>query len=175
MVNTAVAMQRTKGPTALKIVEPEQLFGQIQQTFDTIARRAFEIFDGSGRSPGRHLEHWFRAESELLHPIHIDVAENDEQLIIRAEMPGFNANELQVSLDARRLTITGKREKQEDNKKRRKPLYREYCSDQLLRVIDLPTEVDRENVTATLKDGILELVLQKAAPAKNIPVEAKTA
>ena len=53
MADTGVAIQRTKGPTSLKIVEPEQLFGQIQQTFDTIARRAFEIFDGSGRSLGQ--------------------------------------------------------------------------------------------------------------------------
>jgi HSP20 family protein len=169
MPERGAAIQRTQTSTALKIVEPEKLFDQIEQTFNAIARRAFEIFDESGRILGRDLENWFRAESELVHPIHIEMAENDHELTVRAEVPGFAANELEVSVQPRQLTISGKREKE---KKGKKTIYREWCSDQLLRVIGLPAEVNRKKVTATLKNGVLELVVQKAAPVKKIGVKS---
>ena len=165
------AIQRTQASPGLKIVEPETLFDRIQQTFNVIARRAFEMFDGNGRTPGHHLEDWFRAESEILHPIHVEMAETDEQLTVRAEVPGFAANELELSVQPRQLTISGRREKAEE-RKGEKAIYREQCSDQVLRVIDLPVEVNREKVTATLKNGVLELVLQKLAPAKKIEIKA---
>lgn len=47
--------------------------------------------------------------------------------------------------------------------------------DQILRVIDLPAEVDAANASATLKNGLLELTLPKLVPAKKIAIEAKTA
>jgi HSP20 family molecular chaperone IbpA len=42
-----------------------------------------------------------------------------------------------------------------------------------MRVIDLPTAVDVERTSATLKDGRLELVMPKAAPARKIAIEPK--
>jgi HSP20 family protein len=171
MPERGAAIQRAQTSTGLRVVEPEKLFEQMQQTFDVIARRAFEIFDTGGRIYGRDLENWFRAESEFVHPIHIEMAETDEELTVRAEVPGFTANELEVSVQPRQLTISGKREKEEE-KKGKKTIYRERCSDQILRVIDLPTEVDRERVNATLNNGVLELVLQKAAPAKKVAVKS---
>jgi len=123
---------------------------------------------------GRELHDWFQAESELLHPVHLEVAESDEGLTVKAEVPGFTAKELEVSVEGRRLTITGKRETKEERKEK-KTLYTECCSDQLLRVIDLPVDVDADKVAATLKDGVLELKLPKAAPPKKIPIQPKVA
>ncbi len=42
-------------------------------------------------------------------------------------------------------------------------------------MIDLPAEVDTGKVTATLKDGVLELEMRKAAPAKKVKIEPKAA
>ena len=67
------------------------VFDRIQQTYDSIARRAFEIFDNNGRWLGHDLEDWFRAESELLHPVHLEIAESDDNLTVRAEVPGTSA------------------------------------------------------------------------------------
>jgi len=177
MPEQAKAVATTKqptGPPPLRLVPPRDLFRRVQKFQDEIARRAFEIFEGNGRAFGRDLENWFTAESELLHPVHIDIAESDGDVTVRAELPGFTAKEIEVSLEPRRLTIAGKREAKEERKDK-KTVYTERCSDQLLRVIDLPAAVDTETAAATLKEGVLELKLPKAAAAKKVPITAKTA
>ncbi|MGH9432196.1 MAG: Hsp20 family protein [Terriglobia bacterium] len=163
-------LQPKKGP---EVAKESDFLDRIQRMQDAIARRAFEIFEGEGGF-GRDLEHWFKAESELLHPVHIEMTESDEGLSVKAEVPGFSPKELEISVEPRRLTITGKRETKEEEKKG-KTLYKEQCSDRLLRVVDLPAEINTEKVKATLENGIVALEMTKAAPAKKIAVEAKGA
>ena len=123
---------------------------------------------------GRELEDWFRAESELLHPVHLEIAESDEDLIVRAEVPGFNAKELEIQLEPRKLTIAGKHEAQEESKKG-KTIYSERCAKEILRVVHLPAEVDSSKVSAILKDGVLTIELPKAPHAKSVRISPKTA
>lgn len=92
----------------------EDLFDRIQHLHDAIARRAFELFEGDGGFFGHDLEHWFKAESDFLHPVHIELTESDEGMNVQAEVPGFSPKELEISVEPRRLTITGKRETQEN-------------------------------------------------------------
>ena len=80
--------------------------------------------------------------------------------------------DLEISLDGRRLTIAGKRVKHEE-KKKNKTIYFETCSDQVLRVLDLPTDVNAESTNATLRNGILQLEIPKAASPKKIAVRTK--
>jgi HSP20 family protein len=174
MAQTAVSIETSKQPTApapLKVVPPGDLLKRAEQLYDNIARRAFEIFEGNGRLFGRDLDNWFKAESELLHPVHIDITEAGNDLTVRAEVPGFTAKELEVSVEPRRVTISGKRETKEERKDK-KVVYSESCSNRLLRVIDLPANVDADKASATLKDGILELRVPKAAPAKKVAITA---
>jgi len=174
MPQQPTGIQTARETAPLKFVTADEIFNRINEVYESIARRAFEIFESSGRAFGRDLADWFQAESELLHPVHLDIAESEDALTVRAEVPGFNANELEVSLEPRRLTITGKRESKEE-RKTGKTVYSERCSNRIFRVIDLPTEVDTAKVTATFKNGVLELEMQKTAPAKKIRVEAKSA
>jgi|SRR5579875_168228 len=168
---SVAVLQPKKGS---EVAKEGDFFDRIQRMQDAIARRAFEIFDGNGRIFGNDLEDWFQAESELLHPVHIEITESDEGLNVQAEVPGFSSKELEISVEPRRLTITGKRETKEE-KKKGKTVYSERCSDQLLRVIDLPAEINTDKVKATLDNGVLSLEMPKAAPAKKIAVEAKVA
>ncbi len=170
----ATAMQPAKSPVPVKQSATGDVFDRIQQTYDAIARRAFEIFDANGRWLGNEWEHWFRAESELLHPIHLEVTESDDNLTVRAEVPGFSTKELEINVEPRRLTIAGDHEAHEESKKG-KTIYSERCANEILRVVDLPTEVDSSKVSATLKDGILNIQLPKAAHAKAVRIEPKTA
>jgi len=152
--------------------EPVDLVARMNNIYDRIAKRAFEIFDGDGRPFGRDLAHWFQAEVEFLHPVHIELSESAEALHLHAEVPGFKAEELKVNVEPRRVTITGAREKKEESKTK-KVIYSESCSDQILRVIELPAAVDTEKTKAALKDGVLELDMPKAAPARTVKVEDK--
>lgn len=167
MSERATALQKapeTKEPAGLRLVEPTTLFDRMNQIHEAIARRAFEIFKGDGIF-GRELDHWFKAETELLHPVHVNISETDDSLAVEAEVPGFDAKDLEVSVEPQRLTISGKKETKEESKKG-KTIYKEQCSNEILRVVDLPAEVDAAEAAATLKNGVLSLALPKAAQAK---------
>jgi HSP20 family protein len=174
MPEKSLATQPVREITPFKFEEVEKVFDRLQTIYDSIARRAFDLFESNGRIFGHDLEDWFKAEKELLHPVHISISETEGQFQVKAEVPGFSAKELEVSVEPRRLTITGKRETKEERKEGKK-VYFEHCADEILRVVDLPAAVDTAKVTATLKDGVLEFAMPKAEAAKKVRIESKAA
>jgi len=127
--------------TAAKTLATEDMFEQFDRIYDSIARRAFEISSSNGHGFGHDLEDWFKAESELLHRVHMKVAESDEAISVTAEVPGFEAKDLEIKLEPTRLTVSGKRETKEEQKKG-KTTYQEHCANEILRIVELPAEVD---------------------------------
>jgi HSP20 family protein len=157
---SATVMQRTKGTERVN-QGSEEIFNQFSQINDVIARRAFELFENRGGSPGHEIEDWSRAESELLHPLSLNVYESDSEYIVRAEAPGFGSKEIGISVEGRRLAISGKREKKE-GEEAWKTIRSEWGPDRVFRTLDLLSEVDVSKVSTTLKDGILIVDLPKA-------------
>jgi HSP20 family molecular chaperone IbpA len=133
---------------------------------DLVASRAFEIFEDRGRVFGHDLADWLQAEAEFLHPLHIEISESPETLNVRADVPGFTDKDLHINVEPRRITISGKREAKNESKTG-KIIYSETCSDQILRVVDLPVAVVVKKATSRVKDGVLELDLPKAEPIKH--------
>jgi HSP20 family protein len=158
----------------LKLMEDDPFFQRMREVYDTLARRAYELFDGRGRQDGHDLEDWFRAESELLSPMALEVDEDSDELIVRADLPGFRDKDIEVRVEPRRLIISGKREQIRDEKKR-KTVYSERRSDEVFRTLELSQEIDPDKAKATLQDGTLEISLPKARPARKVPVSAKAA
>jgi HSP20 family protein len=172
---TASAVQRAPAQgTGIKLVEPQALIDRVNRMYEAIARRAFEIFESDACVPGRDVENWLKAEAEFLRPISVNVKEADDALTVQAEVPGFSAGDLQVSIESGQLTISGKREVKEEQKKG-KTVYSEQRSSEILRVITLPAAVDASKATATLTNGMLELTLPKAAKGQSVQVEVKKA
>lgn len=171
---SATAMQPIKAQTLAKQTGPMSIFDRMQEIHDSIARRAFELFEGSGRWSGRELDDWLRAESEMLHPIHLELTDSDTHLNVRAEVPGFTSKELEINVEPRRLTVSGKHETKDETRKG-KTIYSELCAGEILRVIDLPAEVDTSNVIAALKDGVLNIKMAKTPAPKSVRVEPKNA
>jgi HSP20 family molecular chaperone IbpA len=157
---SAAVMQRMKGTELVKHCS-EEIFNQFSQINDVIARRAFELFESHGGSPGHEMEDWSRAESELLHPVPLNVTESTGEYTVRAEVPGFGSKDIEISVEPRRLAISGKRETKEEVEKG-KMIRSEWCADRIFRTIDLPSDVDASKVSTTLKDGILTVDLPKA-------------
>jgi HSP20 family protein len=166
------AVKRAEEP--IRTIKYASLFDQMENTFNALARRAYEIFESNGRAFGRDLENWFQAEKELLHPVPLNIAESDESFEVKAEVPGFNEKEIEIGIESRRLTITGKRENKKEEKKG-KTIWAESCSDQMLRIVNLPAEIERDKVTATVKNGVLELILPKAAKGQPLRIHPKAA
>jgi HSP20 family protein len=167
--------------TAMKKVEETNkpvkfgtLMEQMETTFNALARRAYEIFDDNGRAMGHDLDNWFQAEREMLHPVNVNITETDAALEVRAEVPGFSEKELEIGIEPRKLAITGKRESSKEEKKG-KTVYTESSSDQLLRVVELPAEVDATKATTTLKNGVLEITLPKVLAAQPVRIQPKAA
>jgi HSP20 family protein len=163
-------MQPTKGAVPIRQAGGD-LFDSI---YDTIARRAFDLFLWNGGCHGRDWEDWFRAESEILHAVPLEVTETEDEFTVKAEVPGFTAKELDIKVEPFRLSMAGKRESKAEEKKG-KTLHSEICSDQILRTIDFPVHVDTARTNAVLKDGILTIELPKAAHAKPVRIQPKAA
>ena len=98
MTEQSVAVQTAQTPASLKVVEPKTLFDRINQMQQAIARRAFELFEGDGGLFGRDLEHWFKAEAELLHPVHVSITEADDALASAARIAAGDARVAKVSI-----------------------------------------------------------------------------
>jgi HSP20 family protein len=150
-------VEQTAGPG---FVAMDAASNTINVFSESIARRAFEIFQDRGRVDGHDWDDWFHAEAEVFHSAHLCVFESDNALAVCAEVPGFTAEELEVSVEPHRISIAGKREVSH-HKRFRKIVYSEPCSDQIFRALSLPVEVDPKKATATLKGGILELAMPK--------------
>lgn len=161
-------------PTVFKLVDGDPFLRHIGQVYDRLARRAFELFDGRGRLHGHDLEDWFRAEAELFRPISVEVDESNDELIVRADVPGFRDKDIEVRVEPRRLIISGKWDQVRDEKKR-KTIYSEKRSNEVFRALDLSEEIDPDKVRAKLEHGMLEISLPKAQPARKVPVAVKAA
>lgn len=157
---SASVMQRTKGTESVK-QGSEEIFNQFSQINDVIARRAFELFESHGGSPGHEIEDWSQAESELLHPVPLNVLESDSEYTVRAEVPGFGSKEIEISVEPRCLAISGKRETKEEEENW-KMIRSEWGADRIFRLLDLPSDIVASKVSTTLKDGILFVDLPKA-------------
>src|SRR5512145_432079 len=136
----AMETMKQQAPTSPIFVEAEKLFEQMKEFSQSVARRAYEYFEARGREFGHDLEDWFRAESELMRRVPVEIKEADGQITVRAEVPGFAADEIKVSVEPQRLVISGKSEKTtEENKEQ--TLLSEFRSDQFCRELMLPAEV----------------------------------
>ena len=95
----------------------------------------------------------------------LDVVDRDTEVLVRAEIPGIDKKDINVSLTDNVLTIKGQTSKEE--KEEKGDYYRnEISSASFARSITVPTNVDVTKSVANLKDGILEIKLPKAESSK---------
>ena len=90
-----------------RIVSGEELGALASEIRDAIAHRAFELFEARGYEHGRDLEDWFRAESELVHPIKVKIEESERQVSVTAEMGDFGTEEVKIGVKPRQVIIWG--------------------------------------------------------------------
>ena len=167
-------IERTTKPIPVPYEEFESFPKHVEEFFDMIARRPFDLLEKRPLMFGRELEHLFRNEPELTRPILLKLYETEESLIARAEVPGFTERELNIVCEPWRVVITGKKEYREEGKVERKeelPLYAEKLH--IFKSVKLPVEIKPETVKAILKNGMLELTLPKAEVVKKVKIEVK--
>ncbi|MDX2029505.1 MAG: Hsp20 family protein [Blastocatellia bacterium] len=171
-MQTQKAMQTAESTSSPIFVEAEKLLEQMQKLTQSVAQRAYEFFEERGRMIGHELEDWFRAEAELLRPLPIEMKEDENRFTVRAEVPGFKAEEIKISAEPRQLLIEGKCEKAEQEETE-KVVYSERRSNHFCRSLHLAAEIDPAGVSASIKDGVLEIVLPKVPEKQPVGVEVK--
>ncbi|MDH4212243.1 MAG: Hsp20/alpha crystallin family protein [candidate division WOR-3 bacterium] len=104
----------------------------------------------------------------------VDIEEDNDSIMVKAEIPGMSKEDIRVSVQSNILTITGERKRESETKN--KTFHRiERTYGKFSRMITLPTDVDSDKVKANYKDGILSITLPKpeAVKPKHIDVEIK--
>ena len=95
----------------------------------------------------------------------LDMYETDKDVVVKAELPGLKAKDVDISVDGDMLTIKGDRKFEEEVKEENfYRLERRYGSFE--RVIPLPADVKKDAIKASYKNGILEVHLPKEEEAK---------
>ena len=92
--------------------------------------------------------------------------------MVRAEVPGCKAEDVDISVYGNKLTISGEK-KFSDEKKEKGYYHMESTYGSFRRELALPTEVDQDKIEAECKDGVLSITLPKAAKAKAVKVKVK--
>jgi HSP20 family protein len=95
----------------------------------------------------------------------VDIFEEDDQIVMKAELPGVEKDNIAVDVNGRVLTVKGERssenETKEDNYYRRECAYGKFE-----RSFTLPEETDSEQIKAEYKDGVLKLNIPKPVSSK---------
>lgn len=143
----------------------EQYFNNMQREMD----RFFSPFMGRMYSGLGEAENFMRKFVPS-----VDISENDEQITVKAELPGLEANDVEVSVADDRLTIEGEKKFEKKSEKEDVHLM-ESAYGTFKRVIALPESVDFAKVEATFKNGVLTVVLPKkqdaGKPARKLEVK----
>ncbi|WP_297056869.1 Hsp20/alpha crystallin family protein [Thermosulfurimonas sp.] len=102
----------------------------------------------------------------------IDVSETDDAVVVRADIPGLDPEDLEVRLSGRTLTIKG--EKKQEKEEKKENFYRvERVYGSFVRTVDLPAEVEADRAEATYKNGVLKITLPKKAEARGKKVKIR--
>lgn len=142
------------------------------QRFDQQVERLFEDF--FNRRWLRPFSDWSLADTRLdSQAPKVDVMDREDEVVVRAEMPGMTKDDIDVSVSDNTVTLKGAMRKEEE-KEEGDYYRREIISSYVSRTVPLPCEVDGEQAKARLKDGMLEITLPKAAKAKRKRIDVES-
>ncbi len=102
----------------------------------------------------------------------LDVAETKNEIVVKAEIPGMDPKNIDISLTDGLLSIKGEKKQEKEEKEENYHLIeRSYGS--FTRSIRLPNEVQSDKINASYKNGVLKVVLPKSEEAKKKEVKIK--
>ena len=143
----------------------------------------FEPFRELARfGPFGDMDDWFRRMAlrpflregmEIEPQIKIDVKEAEGKYLVNAEIPGVNKDDIHVTIDGNRVSISAEVKKEKEEKEGEKVIRSERSYGMASRSFTLADEVDQSQVQAKYNNGVLELMLPKkpgSSSRKEIPI-----
>jgi len=160
---------RETGTRQSGLTRQSPLFGTTRSPFHLMRRMAEDIerlFDsdygrvGFGMSPRLTSSPW-RSEgrlNEALWAPQVETFRRENNLVVRADLPGLTKDNVNVDVEDDMLMISG--ERTDENRDERDDYYRsERTYGRFFRAVQLPDGVDPDKVEATFKDGVLEVTI----------------
>lgn len=110
-----------------------------------------EPFFRSGDDDELRMGTWYPA---------VDMFDDDDKIVIKAELPGMDKKDISVDIENRVLTLSG--ERNYENEVKEENFYRrERASGKFKRAFNLPADVDSDKIKADFKDGVLKVEIPK--------------
>lgn len=136
--------------------------------------RVFDRFGGGWMRPFRWERPFWRDMAVPFEgkPPSVDVIERDDEVLVKAELPGVDKNDLDVTMTDNTVTIKGST-RTEEHEEKGDYFRREVTSGSYSRTVTLPAEVDGANAKANFKDGLLKLTLPKVKKAKRHTIKVE--
>lgn len=141
-------------------------FEEMDRLFDTLFHRGW-------MRPFRELwPEWAGLEGVSMRSPRIDLIDREGELVVRAELPGVDKKDLEVSLTGNSLTVRAETRK-EAKEEQGEYFCAEITQGAFSRVLQLPEEILPEAVQASFENGILEVHLPKAHKVEPRKIEVK--
>jgi HSP20 family protein len=139
-------------------------FGFLQREID----RLFQDFSGGSDLVG---------QAQITLVPSMDVSETDNEIVISAEMPGLQQDDVQITVDDDVLTIRGEKrvERQEGGDKDKNYHVSERSYGVFVRMLQLPAGIDPSKVEATMSNGVLRIRIPKPSRSEPKKIEVKDA
>ncbi len=103
---------------------------------------------------------------------YIDLEDKGDHFVLSAEAPGFKKDEIDINICGNSVEISGCKESKTDEKSK-SYVRKERMSESFYRTLSLPEEIKYEEVSADLKDGVLEIIMPKKNPIQRKKVRIK--
>ena len=155
---------KEKGLVVKEERHPETYFDEVENYFDRLFRHPFSMLTPSFVFPS-YQKH------EETSPC-VDVYEEDNELVVKADLPGITKEDLNVTITENRITLSG--EKKHEEKVEKKDYHwceRTYGS--FKRSFRLPENVKGDAAKASFRDGVLEIRIPKTEEAKPKKITVK--
>jgi HSP20 family protein len=141
-----------------------------------MARRGSEPLRAFEDMVNRMFEDWmprFGGQGRGWSPA-VDMIDQEDEIVLRADLPGLDQKDIKVNVENGMLTITGSRQEAQEAKED-DYYYSERWSGSFTRTIALPSGIDPDKIKATFKNGVLEVHIPKSAQASGRSIEVKAA
>jgi len=147
-------LTRRVGPTTWPLTEG------VEDFFENVLNRLWMEPLSLRRPMFREME----SPLQMRYPL-VDLIDRDDELVVRAELPGIKKNEIELSITDEGLTLSVDRDLKEEEKTDR--FYRcEMAHGAFERTVIFPIAVDADKAKAQLKEGVLEIIVPKAQKSK---------
>jgi HSP20 family protein len=138
----------------------DRVFDEMEETFQDVFGRPF------------YPVAWARTPEVRAWSPPMEIYENEQNYIVRMELPGVSRNDIEISVTEDTITIKGER-KAPEGMEEESYLLCERCYGTFERTITFPTAIDTENISASYDEGILNLTVAKVAEAVGRKIEIK--